>query len=211
LLVFIAISLGEQPFVDSLASTAAVVPAVTDVYQIITELLGSMATSLIVSGSLVFVATFFAGPANWAVAVRRFSAPYFRDYPVATGAGALLLFLIVVWIAPGMGLRTWLGLLINLILAVGGYLAYRQICIKEFPDEQAADISDWLNEKWDGVKKSVEGRRGGAFPVSRKGVGESETLDQIERLADLHDRGALTDDEFKEQKDDLLARQTGRG
>ena len=36
--------------------------------------------------------------------------------------------------------------------------------------------------------------------------GTADPLDRLERLADLHDRGALTDSEFESKKRDLLDR-----
>ncbi len=211
LLVFIGISVGEQPFVDSLASTSALEPAVTDVYGVVTQLLHSMATSVMVTGVLVIIASILAGPSRWATSVRRFDAPYLRDYPVASAAFTALLYLLIIWWAPTMGFRASAGLIINTILVVAGFVAYRQICVKEFPDEEAPDVGAWFGEKWEAVRKSVEGRRGGAFTTARKGVGENEMLDQVERLAALHDRGVLTDSEFAAQKQDLFARAAGRG
>ena len=35
-------------------------------------------------------------------------------------------------------------------------------------------------------------------------LGANDVVDQLERLADLHDRGILTDDEFQREKDRLL-------
>lgn len=210
LLMYMAISVGEGPFVNGLATTSAVEPAVTSVYAIATELLHSMATSILVTGLLVIGGALLAGRSHWAAAVRRFNAPYLREYPVASASAVALLYLLVIWWAPVTGFRATAGLLINTLLVVAGFVGYRHICLREFPDAEAPDISDWFEEKWEAARKSVEGRRGGAFPVARKGVGEAEALDQLERLANLHDRGALTDDEFKEQKTDVLARQAGR-
>lgn len=208
--IFIAINLGEGPFVSSLAATAAAEPAVTDVYGIATKLLHSMATSILLTGILVVAAAWLMGPSRYATAVRRMDAPYLREYPIATAAGAAVAYLILIWWAPTIGFRTTSGLLINTLLVVSGFIAYRQLTVKEFPDEPVPAVGDWMREQWASVRSAVEGRRGGAFPVSRKGVGATETMDQIERLADLRERGILTDDEFDTQKTTLLAHQAGR-
>ncbi|MBJ7348414.1 MAG: SHOCT domain-containing protein [Thermoleophilaceae bacterium] len=207
----ISISFGKTPFVAALASTSALEPAVTDIYTIITELLRDMANSILFSGVMVILAAVIAGPSRWATNLRRLDAPYLRDFPAATAAVGLFLYLLLIWWAPVSGLRTTLGLLVNTLLVVSGFFAYRHICGKEFPDEPAPEIGAWFEEKWAAARKSVEGRRGGAFPVARKGVGESETLDQIERLADLNKRGILTDEEFARQKQEVLARSQGKG
>ncbi len=204
-LIFIAISLGEQPFVDSLASTAAVEPAVTDVYGVVTQLLHSMATSVVVTGALVIAAAWLAGPSRWATWVRRHDAPYLREYPVATAAFAALLYLLIIWWAPTIGFRTTGGLLINTTLAVAGFVAYRSICAREFPDEEVPDVGAWFSDTWASLRERSEGwldrrkARGGAP------AGEGERLDQLERLAGLRDRGVLTEEEFAKEKAELLA------
>jgi hypothetical protein len=205
LLVFIAISLGKQPFVDSLATTAAVEPAVEDVYGVVTQLLHSMATSVIVTGALVIAGAWLAGPSQWATWVRRHDAPYLRDYPVASAAFAALLYLLVIWWAPTIGFRTTGGLIINTILAAAGFVAYRQICVKEFPDVEAPDIGAWFSERWESVREWSQRKRAGRAQPSTGAGGEDARLDQLERLASLHERGVLTDEEFASQKRELLA------
>ncbi|MEN8113843.1 MAG: SHOCT domain-containing protein [Actinomycetota bacterium] len=41
-------------------------------------------------------------------------------------------------------------------------------------------------------------------PAGQGGSGAADAADQLERLADLRDRGILTDDEFQREKDKLL-------
>lgn len=187
LLVLIAQSLGRTPVVDSLAQTSAVVPAVTEVYDIATELLRRMANSLLVTGLLVLLATMLAGPYAWAVATRRFLAPYLRDYLALSAAGAALLFLIVLWLVPLSGFRNAVGLTLNAVLAVAGFIALVTITRREFPDAQPADFGaagDWISRQWRGARelvtermKGVElpGRGGGpsAPPPSEAGAGSA--------------------------------------
>jgi hypothetical protein len=46
-----------------------------------------------------------------------------------------------------------------------------------------------------------------AFQTYVQGVAGASTADEIAKLADLHERGALTDDEFQKQKQLLLSSQ----
>lgn len=158
LLVMITISLGRGPVVDSLAQTNAVVPAVGEVFDISTELLRHMANSLFFTGLLVLIAATFAGPYRWAIRGRELLAPYLRDQlPIAAGA-AVLLFLIVLWIAPVSGFRTSVGIAINVSLAIAGFIALVFITRREFPDAEAYDFSeagDWIARQWDGARGFV--------------------------------------------------------
>ena len=110
LLVVLLQSFAKQPLIDALASTSALVPAITDVYDISTELLREMAISVLVSGLLVIVASWLAGPYRYAVGFRRAVAPYLREYLPISIAIAAILFLLVVWWAPTKGFQTTAGL-----------------------------------------------------------------------------------------------------
>jgi hypothetical protein len=225
LLVLIAQSLAKGPTVDALASTSGLTPAVTDIYNVTTEVLRQMATSLAITGFFVLLASFVAGPYKWAVAIREFLAPYFRDYLPATTAFAFLLLLIIVWLAPFGGTRTTVGLTINIVLAIAGYIALARISRREFPDAAPADfgsIGGWTKDKWtvakDYTRKQTEnielpGRSKDAttvvVPPSEAPTVESkpesdERLSELDRLQSLRERGALTDEEFAAQKRKLL-------
>lgn len=46
-------------------------------------------------------------------------------------------------------------------------------------------------------------------PAPAAAPGAADVADQLERLADLRDRGILTDEEFQQEKDKLLGQTTG--
>lgn len=203
LLVLISRGLAESTVVSSLASTAAVEPAVTNVYQILTQLLHDMAISTITLGVFVLIGAWLGGPSQPAVGFRRGTAPWLRDYPVVCAAVAIVFYLFLIWWSPTIGFQTQTDLILNTILMVSGFTALLLITRKEFPDADAPDFGEWAKERWRSAKDSVQDRRGG-IAWSRDRSGLSTRLDEAERLADLRDRGILTDAEFEQQKHDLL-------
>jgi hypothetical protein len=227
LLVLITSSLARGPVVEGLSQTTSVQSAVGDVYDVAVELLRSMANSLLFTGILVLLAAMLAGPYKWAIAVRKFFAPYFRDYLGLSIAAALLLFLIVLWLAPVDGFRTTVGLTINIALAIAGFIALVRITRHEFPDAAPADFGaagDWAKKQWSGAtgfvkeqasKTEMPNFRGGdakTTEVDTVIVDEAPTepiktsgdLDELERLTALHKSGALTDAEYTVAKAKLL-------
>lgn len=199
-------SLGRTPVVDSLASTSAIVPAVTDVYNISTDLLKQMAISFFVSGLLVIIASILAGPAKFAVGFRREVAPYLRDYLPASTAAVIILFLLVIWWAPTKGFQTTGGLLVNGLLAISGFIALVLMTRREFPDAVTPDFSkidDWFGERWESVK-GVYGRQAERFESRGGGSGGGDQIAELERLQSLHSSGGLTDEEFAAAKKKLL-------
>jgi hypothetical protein len=212
LLVMITISLARTPVVDSLAQTSSVVPAVTDIYDIATQLLKQMAGSLLFTGVLVLLATLLAGPYAWAVSSRRFLAPYLRDYlPLSTAAVALI-YLIAIWLVPVSGFRNAVGLVLNTVLVIAGFIALVTMTRREFPDAEAADfgaVGDWFSERWSDASGFVKERtkRDAELP-SVRGGGETTTVvggvGELERLTQLHKDGSLSDAEFEAAKQKLI-------
>lgn len=230
LIVLAVVSLARTQVVDSLAQTSSVVPAVTDVYDIATELLRRMAGSLTFTGILVLLAAMLAGPYGWAIKVRNFLAPYLRDYlPLSAGAAALL-FILALWLIPISGFRTTVGLTLNIVLAIAGFVALVRITRHEFPDAEPADFSvvgDWTSARWADARGFFEDltSRESKAPNVRAGEAETRVIDtqpvdadaptrempsapdkvgELERLQKLHQSGALTDEEFATAKKDLL-------
>jgi hypothetical protein len=204
-LLLVGQSLGRTPLVDSLAATSAVVPAVTDVYNISTNLLKEMAISFFITGLLVVFASVLAGPAKFAVAFRREVAPFLRDYLPASTVAVVFLFLLLIWWAPTHGFRTTGGLIVNSLLAISGFIALVLMTRREFPDAVAPDFShidDWFRGHWDNAKGYVEDRtkrEPKTEVISTTEVpavkGEEKDL-KLAQLKSLHEAGALNDAEF---------------
>jgi hypothetical protein len=214
LLLLLVHSLGRGQVVESFSSTSAIKPAVTDAYDVGTQLLHDMAFSVFVSGLLVIFASILAGSTKFGVGFRRGVAPYMNHYVAACAAFAVLLFLLVVWWAPTHGFQTAGGLVLNLLLAVSGFIALAVMTRREFPDAESPDFStagDWTREHWERTEGWFRGLEWGGghdddAPTveSKSAVSADDPTAEIERLQSLRERGALTDEEFAEQKRKLL-------
>lgn len=225
-------SIAREPLIDALATTASVKLAVADVYDISTELLTEMAKGVFFSGALVFIGGLLAGPWNWSRSFRRSLAPFLRDYLPASAGVAALLFLILLWWAPTRAFSTTLGVALNLLLAVAGFVGLVLQTRREFPDAPPADFSvpkAWVIDKWERTRdfvtqqsRTVAARTRDATagmrneptaadeaptvetkPTAPTAVAD-DTLAQIERLHELHKSGALTAEEFAAAKSRLL-------
>jgi hypothetical protein len=183
LLLLVRRSAGNH-IVDSLVALPSNRPAAHEAWDIATTLLRSIGVALTVYGVLIVLSAWLAGPTRWAVSARRRLAPSLRDHPGAAYAavGGVLL-LVVVWgPTPAFRQLAWIALFAAL-LAVGVTALRRQTAV-EF-----AGIPDG----------ATGGERAGARPGKNGG-----SLDELERLAELHDRGALTDEEFAAQKSHVV-------
>src|SRR5512144_420831 len=193
--------------VDTLAKTeAAKVPA-EHAWDIATSLLQSIATSVIVFGVLLTVASFLASPARPAVSIRQAFAPTLRDRPgvVWTSFGAIALIAVIIW--PPSGTRQAVLTLLVIALAAAGLEALRRKTAHEFPGAQRGD---WMLAMRQRVRRSSAeaGRRIGS--AVRELTDEDKhpddaKLDRLERLGELKEKGLLTAAEFREEKKRILS------
>jgi Short C-terminal domain len=204
--------------VDQLVKEESVKPATEAAWSIGTSLMVSIATTVIVFGVLFVLAGWLGSPTGSARASRRFAAPFLRDYVpwVYTGLAILVCF----WFlsASVQNLRSFLTALI-----VAGFVAFgihelRRQSEEEFPDATVGDYFGGARERVVGAVKGAniaervsEGaaklrlpeRRGGGGDEAAAGGGEAR-LHNLERLAELHGKGVLTDEEFAAEKARLL-------
>jgi hypothetical protein len=123
--------------VDSLASSETVQPAITSVWDIISDGLRQRALFVLVIGLAFVVGGLLAGPGRHSVAVRRFLAPYLRDHPVAVYSVVALLFLLWLTVIPGIdNLGQVLTIVALAVLAVVGVEILRRQTAREFPPSQ---------------------------------------------------------------------------
>jgi hypothetical protein len=188
--------------VDSLVKNDSNKQAVHDVWTIGTSMLYDIAVVLVIFGLVLVVAAWLAGNTRPATALRRALAPTLRDRPASvyiTVFAALLL--LVIW-GPAPALRQ-LGYIIAfaVLLALGVHTLRRQTA-SEFPNVQSGDaanaIRGWFAERRQPAMPAP-------VPVTAGGNGGSHVA-QLERLARLHDSGALTDAEFAAEKAALTGR-----
>lgn len=236
-IVLILRSVAGGVLVPELASVD-IQPAATAAYDIATELLKSIAWTIIWSSLLLVLLAWLLSPTGPAEKARSFLAVPFGRYPGATfGLLGLVGFVFVL-----MGAADQRGFLIRLmivVLAGLGAFFFRRALVAAYPDagiEGFSEFGDRAREKagelWSKRPKSLPGRKSGAkagqtpdvpsasapaasaAPVTPATAApsaetevltvpeetESSRLDQLERVADMHGRGILTDEEFASEK-----------
>ena len=120
--------------VESLASSETVEPAVTSIWEILSEGLRQRALFALVIGLAFIGGGLVAGPGRHEVAVRRSLAPYLRDHPVAVYAVVAVLFLLWLSFIPGINnLGQVLVIVVLAALAVVGVEILRRQTAREFP------------------------------------------------------------------------------
>jgi hypothetical protein len=199
----IARSAGGNAVVNSLASTEAVRPAVESVWRIGTSLLSEAAVATVLYGVLIVLAAWLAGPTRAATAVRRALAPYLRDPSYAWGGAAVIVLLVGIW-GPTPATRKFVPGLLLIILFAIGVEALRRQTAREFPDDTHRGFGDAVRRGWDrliGMPAQLRHSSGNGHAAPSNG----DPLAQLERLADLRDRGVLSSAEFEAQKKELLA------
>ncbi len=167
--------------IDSLVEAESVRAAASDVWSVLTSLLAQSAVAGIFVGLVTVLAMWFSGPGARATAGRKWLAPAFRDHPlIVHGTLAVLLLLFLAW-GPAGTPRRFLAVVILVILAFVGLEILRRQTVREFPNAVAHYDFHWR-------------RRGAGGPPA------DERVESLERLAALHERGALTDEEYETEK-----------
>jgi hypothetical protein len=218
-------SVAGDSFVDSLASTAAAEPALTEVWTIATSLLVDVATASIIYGVVIVAAAWLAGPMGIAKAVRRAITPYLREPGYAYSALAIVV-AIMVWWAPTPAWRNGPMLLILVGLLIAGVEGLRRQVIREFPDATREAAKQRNRERWARVRaatrrrgealgatasrtaqsasSALASRREGATLTQDQGSPEDARIEQLERLAQLRAAGILDDAELSAEKQRIL-------
>jgi hypothetical protein len=184
LLVLVVRRLAGSYIVEELVPSATVQPAVQHAWDILTAQLRDGGFTLVGLGLIVLLAAWLGGSSPSAVGSRRALAPYLARPGIAYSTVALL-FLLLLWWGPTV--QTTRG---PLMLAAAGVLVLavellRRETAREVPSPPAPDPV--------GALRRTIGRRPGR-PV------EDDHVAKLERLARLHDQGALSDEEFAAEK-----------
>ena len=183
--------------VNNLVKDEANRPAAHQAWTILTSLLYDIGAAVVVYGLVLVVATWVAGHTRPAIALRRALAPTLRDRPaVAYITVFAVLLLVIIW-GPTPATRQLLYILIFIVLLALGVAALSRQTAQEFPDAQAGDtarsVRAWYAERR-GVSTSTTAGGSAVAPD------QSDRVADLERLASLHDRGSLTDEEFVAEK-----------
>jgi hypothetical protein len=190
LLLLAVIRIGGRVVVNNLVQTDSVKPAAEDVWSVLTGLLAASAAAGIAVGVVGVLAAWLSGPSSPAVGIRRWLSPTFRNRPVLVHLTlTAVLLLIILWSPTGTP-RRLITLLVVIVLAFVGLEIFRRQTIRQFPTA----VRDG-GLAWPGV--FGRSRTGNGSPAETEATSR---LERLERLAALHDRGALTDEEYEAEK-----------
>jgi hypothetical protein len=128
---------------------------------------------------------------------------------VTYGVYAALVLLLLVW-APVPAFSYWVTALILIVLGAIGIEALRRLSVREFPDRTERDLGgrfgDWASGAWKSVTAGDTTASPQPTEPATAAPAATDRYVTLERLASLHDRGILTDEEFAAEKATTLAR-----
>jgi hypothetical protein len=215
--VIVAREIAGGIVVDQLVTDDSVTPAANAAWSISTSLMAGIATTIIVFGVLFAIAGWLGSPTGSARATRRFAAPALRDYAPYVYAGLAIVVCIYFLSAPTQNLRSFLTALILAAFAAFGIHELRRGTATEFPDVTYDDYFGDAKERVAGAVKSANlGEKASRLREGIAGPGGEEEapttviseddarLERLERLAALHERGVLNDEEFAAEKARVL-------
>ncbi len=133
-LVLVVRSLAGDAVVNSLASTEAIKPAVSNTWSIGTSLLSAEGGGLIFYGLFIVIGAWLSGPAGIARSARRAITPILEPRVIAYSALGLLLLLLFIW-SPTPGFQRVPTALLLIALSIVGLEFLRQKAITDFPNE----------------------------------------------------------------------------
>jgi hypothetical protein len=207
--------------VGALVKQESVRPAADQTWSIATSLMTSIATTVIVVGVFFGIAGWLASPTGSAKGARRFLAPVLRDYPAYVYSGLAIVVGIYFLQAPTQNLRSFLTTLVIAGMTAYGIHALRRQADDEYPDAGYDEIFGRTRDRVvDAVKSANLGERASKLKLpevrrpdsggnadagdGRPRHAEDARLDRLERLADLHEKGILNDEELAAEKARLL-------
>ena len=159
-------------------------PAASTTWSVLTARLADSAWTTIGVGVVALVGLWLQDSAR-ALSVRLALAPLLRAPELAFGLLAGLIFLLRWW-GPTIETREWRGVALVAVGSAVGLEILRRTTAREFPGAS-------LDEAWASLRKRV------TVPS-----GHGDHVDRLERLARLHESGALSDEEFAAAKRNLL-------
>ena len=197
----LARSLGGDAVTSALAESSAAETPVLNTWNIGTSLLHETAQSLIIYGVVAVIAAWLAGPTRVATSIRYELAPYLRQKRFAYGGLAVILVLLFWWNPVVATDRLLPSLALIVILAIG-VEALRRSVVREFPDRVATGTPEGIAHGLASrMRESRERRVTARAPAV---ADEPSRVDELERLAKLHESGVLTSEELAAEKRRIL-------
>ncbi len=225
--VIVAREIAGGIVVDQLVTVESAKPAGEAAWSIATSLMVSIATTVIVVGVLFAIAGWLASPTESARATRRALAPVLNHHVGYVYTALAILVCLYFLSGPTQGLRSFLTTLILAGMAAFGIHELRKQTAEEYPDADYSEVFGRTRDKVvSAVKEANIGERVGeqASKLRRPEARQSDAgeapgaetptavlsdedarLQRLERLAALHEKGVLTDEEFAAEKARLLA------
>jgi len=194
LLVLIARRFLGNDIVDALIKNPVNRPAGHDAWTIATTLLYDIGAALVAYGLIFVIAAWLAGRTRPATALRRALAPTLRNRPALYYIGVYIALLLVILWGPTPATRQLPYIIGFIVLLAIGVTALRRKTALEFPNAQPGDS----------MRATGAWNVGRPAPTGAPEATNGGRLAELERLAQLHDRGALTDAEFATEKAALL-------
>ena len=195
----LAANLTGNYVVESLVKERDTRPAASNAWDILTDLMRSSFRWLIVVGIVFIVAWWLAGHSRSAIAARQTLAPALRGRWWAYGALAAVMLVLLVT-GPVSDFARLFVLAILVVLGAVWIEYARAQTMREFPEAGTppfvGDARTMVEGWWDARKARADAPAPAPPPV--------DVSAQLASLADLHARGALTDDEFAAAKARVL-------
>jgi hypothetical protein len=138
-------SIAGNALTESLASTAAIEPAVRNTWTIATALLAAQAGAAIFYGIFIVVGAWLAAPRGLGNDAQRAVAPILARRTTAYLALAVIL-LLLFWWAPTPGFQRLPTAVLLIVLAVIGIEFLRQVAIRNFPDATLEGAPERMGE-----------------------------------------------------------------
>jgi hypothetical protein len=195
--------------VDALVAQRDDRQAASNAWNILSELMRSSFRLMVAVGILFLAAAWLAGPGRRALAARGWLAPALRNrvwaYVVLVVLGLLLLF-----DSSVVDFTRALTVAILVALGVAWIEITRAQALREYPDASAPELFADARERLSGWWESKQAAGGKAAPApvaaaaAASTAGGADLVSQLASLADLHERGALTDEEYAFAKSRVL-------
>jgi hypothetical protein len=174
------------------------------VWLIVTAILGQIGWAVVFYGVLFVLGASLAGPTRLATAIRRELAPILNVRAGLTWGGAAFIWLLLILWGGTHALRTWWGVLIVGALLAAGVYVLREQTLQEFPGAGTPEGGPSL------AARMAAGAGSAAHRVSSSRHHEAapaakSPAEELARLAELRDKGAISADEYEQAKKLVLS------
>jgi Short C-terminal domain len=201
LLILVARQVLGNYVVNALAQPENRTPA-HHIWLFTTAIMGQIAWATIFYGIVVVLGAAVAGPSRPATAIRRFAAPALNTRPEITWGATVLVWLLLILWGGTHALRAWWGILLIGALMAAGVAVLRHQTVKEFPEAGLEPHEGSMSARMAASVSGAAHRVTGAVHHHEEASAErsTSTADELTKLAELRDKGAISEAEFEQAK-----------